>query len=95
MSLKDWEKMEISSREFSRINEAMKNEEFRKMFISYCEEISDPENRKLYEQEIKQLESERGVDVEFINPKGILPSFVDYSYFIRAHFSWLCYQDQL
>jgi dynein assembly factor 2, axonemal len=94
MSLKDWEKMEISSTEFSRISEAMKNEEFRKMFISYCEEISDPENRKLYEKEIKQLESERGVDVEFINPKGILTTYVDNIYFIGAYFSWLCYQDQ-
>lgn len=69
MSLKDWEKLDISRDEVNRIGEALKQEEFRKMFVDYCEEISDPENRKLYESEITQLEKERGVDVTFINPE--------------------------
>lgn len=69
MSIKDWEKMNISRDEVNRIGEALKKEEFRKMFIDYCEEINDPENRKLYEKEITQLEKERGVDVTFINPE--------------------------
>lgn len=43
------------------------------MFIDYCQEISDPENRKIYEQEITQLEKERGVNVTFINP---VPGYV-------------------
>jgi len=34
----------------------------------YAEEISDPENRKRYEDEIAQLEHDRGMDVKFINP---------------------------
>lgn len=68
MSLKDWEKMDISSEEVNKIGEALKNEEFRKMFVDYCEEITDPENRKLYEKEITQLEKERGVNITFINP---------------------------
>lgn len=69
MSIKDWEKMDISRDEVNRIGEALKKEEFRKLFIDYCEEISDPENRKLYEKEITQLEKERGVDVTFVNPE--------------------------
>lgn len=69
MSIKDWEKLNISRDEVNRIGEALKKEEFRKMLIDYCQEISDPENRKIYEQEITQLEMERGVNVTFINPK--------------------------
>lgn len=69
MSLNDWEKMDISSEEVNKIGEALKNEEFRKMFVNYCEEITDPENRKLYESEITQLERERGVNITFINPE--------------------------
>lgn len=67
--MSDWEKMDVSRDEVNRIGEALKNEEFRKMFIDYCEEITDPENRKIYESEITQLEKERGVDVTFINPE--------------------------
>jgi dynein assembly factor 2, axonemal len=69
MSLKDWEKLDITRDEVNKIGEALKNKEFRQLFVDYCEEITDPENRKLYEQEIKQLEQERGVDVTFINPE--------------------------
>ena len=69
MSLNEWEKMDISRAEVDRIGEALKNEEFRKLLVEYCEEITDPENRKLYESEIMQLEKERGVDVTFVNPE--------------------------
>lgn len=69
MSAKDWEKLDISRDEVNRIGEAMKHEEFRKLLVEYCEEISDPENRKIYESEITQLERERGVNVTFINPE--------------------------
>lgn len=68
MSSKDWESLNVSRDEVNRIGEALKKEEFRKMLIDYCEEISDPENRKLYEKEITQMEKDRGVDVTFINP---------------------------
>lgn len=33
--------------ELERIQNAMKNNEFRKMFTEYAKEISDPENRKV------------------------------------------------
>ncbi|XP_037809942.1 protein kintoun [Lucilia sericata] len=64
---------DITKEEFERISEALKKEEFRKLFLDYIEEIQDPENRKRYEEEIKQIEAERGVDVVFIHPE---PGFV-------------------
>ncbi|XP_073813153.1 PIH1 domain-containing protein Nop17-like [Musca autumnalis] len=64
---------DITKDEFERISEALKKEEFRKLFLDYIEEIQDPENRKRYEEEIKQIEAERGVDVIFVHPQ---PGFV-------------------
>ncbi|XP_058981513.1 protein kintoun-like [Musca domestica] len=64
---------DITKDEFERISEALKKEEFRKLFLDYIEEIQDPENRKRYEDEIKQIEAERGVDVIFVHPQ---PGFV-------------------
>ncbi|EDV59631.1 protein kintoun [Drosophila erecta] len=71
--LRDDERLDISKDEFNRIQEAFGQEEFRKLFFDYVEEIQDPENRKIYEEEITQLEKERGVEVRFIHPK---PGFV-------------------
>lgn len=73
------EEITITKGEFERIEEAFKNDEFKKLFFNYCEEIQDPENRKIYEQEIIQLEAERGVTVRFISPEPgfVLTSSVD------------------
>ncbi|KAM8713926.1 hypothetical protein ACLKA7_014136 [Drosophila subpalustris] len=67
------QKLDIEKDEFERIRSALNQEEFRKLFFDYVEEIQDPENRKIYEEEIAQLEKERGVDITFIHPK---PGFV-------------------
>ncbi|KAH8316348.1 hypothetical protein KR067_005677 [Drosophila pandora] len=67
------DQLDISKEEFSRIKEALGNEEFRKLFFDYVDEIQDPANRKIYEEEITQLEKERGVEVRFIHPQ---PGFV-------------------
>lgn len=64
-----FEDLDLSREEIKRIEEALKDEKFRKMFVEYAEEISNPENRKLYEQEIAMLEQERGMDVQFVNPE--------------------------
>lgn len=69
----DDERLDISRDEFNRFQEAFGKEEFRKLFFDYVDEIQDPENRKIYESEITQLEKERGVEVRFIHPK---PGFV-------------------
>ena len=66
---KKWEDLNLSNDELKRISEALKKEEFRKLLVEYAEEISDPENRKKYEEEISQLENERGMDVKFVNPE--------------------------
>lgn len=74
MSVKtEFEKLDITCEEFQRLQLALQKEEFRKLFLDYCEEIQDPENRKIYEAEIKQLEAERGVDVTFLD---LQPGFV-------------------
>ena len=64
-----WKDLDITKDEVDRIGKALKNEEFRKMFLDYAQEISDPKNREIYEQEIAQMEAERGMDVQFIHPK--------------------------
>ncbi|CAF0871097.1 unnamed protein product, partial [Brachionus calyciflorus] len=69
-SLKNkFEELNMSQDEINRFTEAMKKEEFRKLLIEYAEEISDPKNRELYEQEITKLEEERGVNCTFIHPE--------------------------
>ncbi|KAK6181059.1 hypothetical protein SNE40_008997 [Patella caerulea] len=65
---KNFEDLDISEDEIKRISDAMKDETFRKLFVEYAEEISNPENRRLYEEELTRLESDRGVDVTFVNP---------------------------
>ncbi|CAH0554606.1 unnamed protein product [Brassicogethes aeneus] len=67
-SFEKLQNLDLSRDEVHRIGEALKNQEFRKLFTEYVEEIQDPENRKKYEEEIAQLEKERGVDVTFIHP---------------------------
>ncbi|XP_055836927.1 protein kintoun [Episyrphus balteatus] len=67
------DKFDITCEEFEKLSIALRKDEFRKLFLDYCEEIQNPENRKQYEAEIKQLEAERGVDVTFLNPQ---PGFV-------------------
>jgi hypothetical protein len=41
------QKIEPTAEEMSKIMEAFKDAEFRKMFNEYCEEISDPKNREV------------------------------------------------
>ncbi|XP_076241617.1 PIH1 domain-containing protein Nop17-like isoform X2 [Calliopsis andreniformis] len=66
---KGWEDLEVTKEELKNLTECLKKEEFRKLLIEYAEEVTDPENRKIYEKEITQLEKERGVDVTFVNPE--------------------------
>ena len=65
-SLKD---LNLSTDEVKNLTKAFENEEFRKLFVQYAEELQDPENKKKYEEEISQMENERGMDVQFIHPE--------------------------
>ncbi|XP_069772481.1 protein kintoun [Narcine bancroftii] len=62
------EELELTREEVDRFSKALKEEKFRRMLSEYAEEISNPENKKKYEEEIIQLEKERGVDVKFVHP---------------------------
>lgn len=73
MASKKWNEIDMSSDELKSISEAFKKEEFRKLFFEYCEELNDPANKKNFEDELIQLESERGINVKFIHPE---PGFV-------------------
>merc|ERR1719391_742267 len=62
-------KLNLSKIEVNRIENALKDKEFVKLLGEYANELRDPENRKRYEEEIAQMEEERGNSVVFINPK--------------------------
>ena len=62
--------IKITQEEMQRLTESLKNEEFKSLFLDYVKEISDPENRKLYEEELRALEAEQGNDVTFVNPEA-------------------------
>ncbi|XP_025601810.2 protein kintoun [Athalia rosae] len=66
---KNWEDLDVTKEELDTLTDCLKKEEFRKLLFEYAEEVTNPENKKLYEKEITQLEKERGVDVTFINPE--------------------------
>ncbi|XP_076180403.1 PIH1 domain-containing protein Nop17-like isoform X2 [Ptiloglossa arizonensis] len=66
---KDWEDLEVTKGELKTLTECLKKEGFCKLLSEYMKEVTDPENRKIYEKEIIRLEKERGVDVTFVNPE--------------------------
>ncbi|XP_071078867.1 protein kintoun-like [Haliotis cracherodii] len=88
------EDLNVSQDELKRIGDALKDENFRKLFLEYAQEISDPENRRLYEQEISQMENERGMNVQFIHPKPghVLETSVNG---ITKAFINICHNDKL
>ncbi|KAM7375903.1 hypothetical protein PAMP_005665 [Pampus punctatissimus] len=61
--------LNMTADEINRFTEAFKDEKFREMLRDYAEELSDPVNKKKYEEEIKLLEQERGNSIEFIHPE--------------------------
>ncbi|CAG9865023.1 unnamed protein product [Phyllotreta striolata] len=62
--------LDLTRDEIERFGDALKKPEFRKLLHDYVEEINDPENKKLYEKEITELERERGNDITFIHPEA-------------------------
>ncbi|XP_067310892.1 protein kintoun [Pseudorasbora parva] len=63
------EELNLTRDEMNRFGEALKDETFRELLREYAAEIADPENRRRYEQEITQMEQERGVHAQFIHPE--------------------------
>jgi len=68
-STRKLEDLNVTREELDKITECLKQDEFKKLFFEYAEEISNPENRARYESEIRQLENDRGMDVKFVNPE--------------------------
>lgn len=60
--------LNMTREEMEKLTKALKDDKFKEMLREYAQEISDPENRKKYEEEIKLLERERGNSLEFIHP---------------------------
>ena len=59
----------FSQQELDRIQSAVKDEEFVRLLGEYARELADPESRRRYEADIAALESERGYQVTFLNPR--------------------------
>lgn len=64
------EELNLTRDEINRLGEALKDDKFRELLNEYAAEISDPENKRRYEEEITQLEKDRGMNVQFIHPEG-------------------------
>ncbi|XP_029900764.1 protein kintoun [Myripristis murdjan] len=62
-------KLNMTPDEVDRLSNAFKDEKFKEMLRDYAKELSDPENKKKYEEEIKLLEEERGNTIDFIHPE--------------------------
>lgn len=63
------EDLDLSGEEVQRLTSAFQDPKFRRMFSEYAEELTNPENRRRYEEEITALERERGVEVRFVHPE--------------------------
>ncbi|XP_028294217.1 protein kintoun [Gouania willdenowi] len=69
MNMDELKELNMTTDEVCRLAEAFKDENFRNMLCDYAKEISDPENKRLYEEELKLLEQEKGNIIEFIHPE--------------------------
>nr|XP_054490364.1 protein kintoun [Agelaius phoeniceus] len=65
--------LDLSAEEAERLRRAFRDEQFRALFAEFAAELTDPEQRRLYEEEVAALERERGVEVRFVHPT---PGFV-------------------
>ncbi|XP_005995036.1 protein kintoun [Latimeria chalumnae] len=73
------EDLNLTCEEVKRFSEAFKDQKFRELLVEYAEEISNPENKRKYEEEITLLEKERGMDIKFVHPQPgyVLKTSVD------------------
>ena len=50
------------------MTQAFENPQFKELFLDYVKEIENPDNKAKYEEEIRQMERERGIEAKFIHP---------------------------
>ena len=63
------QELKMTTDEIDRFTKAFRNPKFREMLGDYAKEISDPENRKKNEEEIRLLELQRGMNIKFIQKR--------------------------
>ena len=56
------EKLDLTADEVDKFEAAFKDPEFKKMFMEYAQEISDPKNKAETDAYLRQLEHEGKVD---------------------------------
>ncbi|XP_055660262.1 protein kintoun [Falco peregrinus] len=64
------EELELSAEETERLQRAFRDKQFQALFAEYAAELADPEQRRLYEEEVAALERERGMEVRFVHPEA-------------------------
>ncbi|XP_043930212.1 protein kintoun [Protopterus annectens] len=69
MATSNLEDLNLTPEEVERFSKAFKDKKFRDLLFEYAEEISNPENKKRYEEEITLMEKERGMDIKFVHPQ--------------------------
>ncbi|KAI8898428.1 PIH1 family [Globomyces pollinis-pini] len=52
-----------------KFKKSLKNPEFKKLFFDYVTELQDPENKRIYEEELAKLEAEKGNNVRYVKPE--------------------------
>ena len=65
---KNFSRFTPTENELSKLSDALKSEEFRRLVCQYAKDLNHPENRARYEAEIVQFEAERGVECTFLHP---------------------------
>ncbi|XP_034431852.1 protein kintoun [Hippoglossus hippoglossus] len=61
--------LNMTADEVDRLRKAFRDDKFREMLRDYAEEISDPENKRIYEEQLELYEHERGNSIDFIHPE--------------------------
>ena len=56
-------------KEVEAFGHALRQPEFRAMLAEYAKEVSDPENQKLFREEMSELEAQRGFMATFLQPQ--------------------------
>ena len=63
------DRIQLSHDEIKRFEAALRDENFRTLLTEYAEELKDPANRKIYEEQLTAFEAENGVDAVFVTPE--------------------------
>ena len=63
----------VTESEIVKLHSALADPEFRRLLVRLAEDVNHPESKRIYRDEVAQMERERGFDVTFVEVK---PGFV-------------------